>query len=373
MSTGVAISGTGCHFPEHVLTNAEVCGAFNEYVRRENARRADAIAAGTAQPLQESSPDFVVKASGILERRVVDKSGIIDPERMCPNIPQRKDDELSLQAEFSLKAAEVALERAGRCGEDLDMVLLAAGKIERAYPAVAMEVQDKLGARGFAYDLSVGCSSATFPIQIACDAIRAGNASCALLVNPEIMTGNCNWRDRDQHFIFGDAGTAMVLEPVERARPGSWEIISTKLMSKYSNTIRNNFGFLNRCDPTTEDDADKLFTQQGRRVYKDVVPLASQFILAHLESAGLDPKRISRYWLHQANANLNQAVTRRVLDREATQEEAPIVLDKYGNVASAGSIIAFDHHNEDLPAGAYGVLCSFGAGYSIGSCILRRM
>jgi beta-ketodecanoyl-[acyl-carrier-protein] synthase len=373
VTTGVAISGTGTHFPADVLTNAEVCGAFNEWVRRENARLAADIAAGTAQPLLESTPEFVVKASGILERRVVDKAGVLDVDRMCPNIPQRGDDELSLQAEFSVKAAEIALERAGRCGEDLDMILLAAGKIERAYPAVAMEVQAALGARGFAYDMSVGCSSSTFPIQTACDAIRAGNATCALVVNPEIMTGNCNFRDRDSHFIFGDAGTAIVLEPIDRARPGSFEIISTKLMSKYSNNIRNNFGFLNRCDPPREADNDKLFTQQGRKVYKDVVPLASSFILAHLESVGIDPKRVSRYWLHQANANMNQAIARRILDREATQEEAPIVLDRYGNVASAGSIIAFDHYQDDLPAGAYGVLCSFGAGYSIGSCIVRRM
>src|SRR5678809_217012 len=99
MSTGIAISGTGTYFPESVLTNEEVCGAFNEWVRRENARRAPEIAAGTVQPLQESSPDFVLKASGIKERRVIDKAGIIDPERMCPNIPDRPDDELSLQAE----------------------------------------------------------------------------------------------------------------------------------------------------------------------------------------------------------------------------------------------------------------------------------
>ena len=373
MSTGIAISATGVYVPENVLNNEEVCGAFNEYVRRENARRAAEIAAGTAQPLLESSPEFVLKASGILERRVIDKVGVMDPDRMCPIIPDRPDDQLSVQAEFSVKAAEVALERAGRCGEDIDMVLLAAGNIQRSYPAVAMEVQEAIGARGFGYDLSVGCSSATFPIQVACDAIRAGNASCALLVNPEVMTGNSNWRDRDSHFIFGDAATAMILEPAERARPGAFEILSTKLMSKFSNTIRNNGGFLNRCDPEHQFDDDKLFYQQGRKVYKDVVPMASSFILSHLEQVGLTPDRVSRFWLHQANANMNQAIAKRLLDREATQAEAPIVLDRYGNVASAGSIIAFDHYHDDLPSGALGVLCSFGAGYSIGSVIVRRM
>lgn len=373
MSTGIAISASGTYFPETVVSNDELCAAFNEYVRRENARRADAIAAGTAQPLAESSPEFVLKASGIRERRLVDETGVLDPDRMCPNIPDRPDSELSLQAEFAVKAAEKALERAGRCGEDIDMVLLATANLQRLYPAIGMEVQSALGARGFAYDLSVGCSSGTFPVQIAVDALRTGNASCALVVNPEIMSGHANWCDRDSHFIFGDAATALVLEPVERARPGSWEILGTRLMSRFSNAIRNNGGYLNRCDPEHQFDPDKLFYQQGRKVFKDVVPLASHFMLSHLESLGIDPKRVNRYWLHQANVKLNEAIMRRMLGEDPTPELAPIVLDRYANTASTGSIIAFDHYQDDLPPGAIGILCSFGAGYSIGSVIVRRL
>jgi beta-ketodecanoyl-[acyl-carrier-protein] synthase len=373
MSTGIAIAASGTYFPETVVSNDELCAAFNEYVRRENARRADAIAAGTAQPLAESSAEFILKASGIRERRLVDKTGVLDPDRMCPNIPDRPDSEISLQAEMAVKAAEQALERAGRCGEDIDMVIFATANLQRMYPALGIEVQNAIGARGFAYDLSVGCSSATFPVQIATDALRTGNATCALVVNPEIMSGHANWRDRDSHFIFGDAATALVLEPVERARPGAYEILGTRLMAKFSNTIRNNGGYLNRCDPDHMFDPDKLFYQQGRKVFKDVVPMASHFMTSHLESLGLDPKRVSRYWLHQANVNMNQAIVRRMLEEEPTQERAPIVLDRYANTASTGSIIAFDHYHDDLPAGAIGVLCSFGAGYSIGSVVVRKL
>ncbi len=373
MSTGIAISGSGTFFPETVVQNDELCAAFNEFVRRENAKNAEAIAAGTMQPLAESSPEFVLKASGIRERHLVDKTGILDPDRMHPNIPQRPDSELSLQAEMAVKAAEQALERAGRCGEDIDMVILATANLQRLYPSMGIEVQNAIGARGFAYDLTVGCSSGTFPIQIATDALRTGNATCALVVNPEIMCGHANWRDRDSHFIFGDAATALVLEPVERARPGAFEILSTRLMSKFSNTIRNNGGYLTRCDPATMNDPDKLFYQQGRKVFKDVVPLASHFMVSHLESLGYEPKRVSRFWLHQANVNMNEAIVRRMLGEEPTLEKAPIVLDRYANTASTGSIIAFDHYHDDLAPGALGVLCSFGAGYSIGSVILRRL
>lgn len=372
-TTGVAITGSGVYHPPGVITNEELCVAFNEFVRRDNRRNAAAIEAGQKTPLQESNADFIFKASGIRQRYVEDRTGLLDPDRMCPNIPSRPDEALSIQAEYAIRAAEPALATAGRVGEDVDMVLLAASSLQRMYPAISMEVQGKLGARGFGYDLSVGCSSATFPVQIACDGLRAGNASCALLVNPELTTGHMNWRDRDSHFIFGDAATALVLEPVDRARPGSFEILGTRLWSRYSSTIRNNHGYLDRCDPSTQFGDDKLFYQQGRKVFKDIVPVASQFILDHLASLDIDPQKVDRYWLHQANAKLNELVAKRVLGREPSREEAPLILDEYANTASAGSIIAFHHHHRDLKPGAIGVLCSFGAGYSIGSVIVRRM
>ncbi len=373
MTTGVCITGTGVYTPDNVVTNDELCAAFNEYVRRENARHADAIARGERQALPESSPDFIIKASGIRQRRVHTKDGLLDPDRMCPNIPDRPDDELSLQAEYAVNAARRALDAAGCCGESIDMVILASSNLQRLYPALAMEVQGALGARGFAYDVSVGCSSATFPIQIASDALRSRNASRALLVNPELMCGHANWRDRDSHFIFGDAATAVVLERTEDAKTeGAFEIVSTRLMSKYSSNIRNNGGYMNRCDPDHQFGPDKLFYQQGRKVFKDVVPMAAAFIGQHLESEGLSADRVSRFWLHQANLNMNQLIAKRLLGREATQSEAPIVLDTFGNTASCGSIIAFHTHRADLAAGSYGILCSFGAGYSIGSVLVRR-
>jgi beta-ketodecanoyl-[acyl-carrier-protein] synthase len=181
-----------------------------------------------------------------------------------------------------------------------------------------------------------------------------------------------NWRERDSHFIFGDASVALVVEPTDRARPGSWEILSTRMMSKWSNNIRNNKGYLDRCDPSTEHNIDKLFHQNGRRVFKDVVPLASKFIADHIAAHDLEPAQIARYWLHQANQAMNELIAKRILGRDATREESPIILDEYGNTASAGSLIAFSHHNADLPAGSHGVMASFGAGYSLGSLLLQR-
>ena len=365
-TTGTAITGHGVWHPENVLSNEELCAGFNEFVRRHNAAHPD-------QPLRESTPEFVEKASGIKQRYVEDKTGLMDPERMCPNIPDRPEEALSIQAEYSINSAKKALALAGRHGEDVDLVVLGASNLQRLYPAIAIEVQDAIGARGWALDMSLGCSAATGAAIVAAQAIQAGTATCALVVVPELTTGHMNWRERDSHFIFGDASVSLVIEKADRARAGSWEILSTRMLSKYSATaIRNNAGYLDRCDPATKDTDTKLFHQQGRRVFKDVVPLASKFITEHLAANELAPAQINRYWLHQANQKLNEVVAEWVLGRPATREEAPIILDEYGNTASAGSLIAFSHHNEDLAQGTLGLMCSFGAGYSLGSLLLQR-
>ena len=372
-TTGTAITGQAVWHPDPVLENPELCDAFNEFVRRDNAKHADEITAGKRVALKESTPEFVVKASGIIRRYVHDKTGLLDPERMCPNIPDRPEDQLSVQAEYAINAGKLALAKAGRTAEEVDLVVLGASNLQRMYPAISIEVQGAIGAHGWAFDMLLGCSAATGAAIMASQAIQTGSAKCALVVVPELTTAHMNWRERDSHFIFGDASVALVIEPVARAKPGSWEILSTRMMSKWSNTIRNNAGYLDRCDPATQFNIDKLFHQQGRRVFKDVVPLASKFITEHAAAHELAPAQVSRFWLHQANRKLNEVVAEWVLGRPATRTEAPIILDEYGNTASAGSLIAFTHHNEDLPAGSHGVMCSFGAGYSLGSLMLQRM
>ncbi len=113
---------------------------------------------------------------------------------------------------MSLPAIHEALAQAGRSPSEVDAVIVGCSNLQRAYPAVAIEIQDALGAAGWGYDMNVACSSATFSIQAAVDALRNGSANCVVVVNPEITSGHNNFELRDFHFIFGDACTALVLE-----------------------------------------------------------------------------------------------------------------------------------------------------------------
>ena len=366
------ISATGLFTPADSISNEELVESFNAYVARFNADNAAAIEAGEVQPLAPSSVEFIEKASGIKARYVLSKAPILDPAVMCPRIPERPDTELSVLAEIAVKAATQALARAGRDAKDVDAVLCACSNLQRAYPAIAIEVQAALGIQGFAFDMNVACSSATFGIQTAADFIRAGHAKSVLVVNPEICSGHLNWQDRDSHFIFGDVATAILVESHEIAPPAHWEILGTRLKTEFSNNIRNNFGFLNRAAPEGIGQPDKLFRQEGRKVFKEVVPMVSDMIVAHMADLGLEAGNLRRMWLHQANANMNRLISSKVLGHEASPDESPTVLDTYANTSSAGSIIAFHLNSDDLVAGDTGLICSFGAGYSAGTVFLRK-
>nr|WP_210313214.1 beta-ketoacyl-ACP synthase III [Rhodopseudomonas rhenobacensis] len=365
------IAATGLYTPSESISNAELVEAFNAYVARFNADHGAAIAAGEIAPLQPSSAEFIEKASGIKSRYVMQKSGILDPQVMRPVIPERSNDELSILAEMAVRAAEQALQRWGKPRERIGAVLCACSNMQRAYPAMAVEVQAALGLGGFAFDLNVACSSATFGIKTATDFVATGSLDAVLMVNPEICSGHLNFRDRDSHFIFGDVATAVIVERADEAA-GGWDILGTRLKTQFSNAIRNNAGFLNRAAPEGRDLADKLFVQQGRKVFKEVVPMVSELILDHAASLGLDPHALKRLWLHQANINMNEMIGRRVLGRDPSPEENVIILDRYANTSSAGSIIAFHQHSDDMAAGELGLICSFGAGYSAGTVFVRK-
>ena len=243
----------------------------------------------------------------------------------------------------------------------------------RGYQAVAIEIQKELGAGGFACDMNVACSSAAFDLQAAADMIRSGSVRKAIVVNPEICSGHLASRDRDCHLIFGDVCTATVLERSEDAKGAYFEIISTRCATQFSNNIRNNNGFLRRSRPDgVVDRRDMQFMQNGRKVFKEVVPMVSAHMLAHIEAEGVAPDNLRRLWLHQANKSMNDFIGKKVLGRTPEGDEQPNILQDYANTSSAGSIIAFSKYSADLEPGDHGVICSFGAGYSVGSVLVKR-
>jgi beta-ketodecanoyl-[acyl-carrier-protein] synthase len=369
----IVISGSGVWTPPNVITNDELVASYNAYAEKFNSDNKKAIESGQIEEKPFSSVRFIEKASGIKARYVYIRDGILDINRMYPKIPERSENETSNQAEIAIYAAEKAMAAAGKTAADIDAVIVSCAYTQRAYPAIAIEVQDALGIHGFGFDMLMACSAATFGLHRAYDSLMAGSAGCVLAINPELVTPQVNFRDRDTHFIFGDVSVAMVLERSDTCTSeNSYEILDTKAITVFSSNIRSNFGYMSRATDVDPYGWDKMFHQAGRKVFEEVSPIAADHIGNHLKELQINPFDVKRFWLHQANINMNKRVIKHLLGDDTMKGRAPVILDEYANTASAGSLIAFHLHNGDFKSGDIGLICSFGAGYSVGSLVLRK-
>jgi beta-ketodecanoyl-[acyl-carrier-protein] synthase len=286
------ISATGLYTPPHSISNAELVASSMPGRTGWNAEHAEEITAGKVEPKPHSSVEFIEKASGIKSRYVVDKDGVLDPKRMRPifRAAERPDFGAGRDCgEGGAGSAEGVQGGARRQGNRR-------GDLRRVEHAARLSRDGDRGTgstrrEGFAFDMNVACSSATFGIQTAADFVRAGHAKTVLMVNPEICSGHLNFTDRDSHFIFGDVATAVLVEAEEIAPKGGWSILGTHLKTQFSNNIRNNFGFLNRGDPDGVGKSDKLFVQEGRKVFKEVVPMVAAMINEEMDRLGIAVER----------------------------------------------------------------------------------
>lgn len=377
------ITGTGLYIPPYSISNEELVESFNQYVENYNEQHADEIANDTITALEPSSAAFIEKVSGIKSRYVMEKDGILNPEIMAPVIPYRKlGEELSVMAEMGVAALNDALADAGLEANDLDGIILACSNFQRTYPAVAIEIQEAIGmVGGFAYDMNVACSAATFGLSQAHGSIISGLAKRVAVVNVEITSAHLNWRNRDSHFIFGDVATASIVEELDT--PKGYEILNSKLFTQFSTNIKNEYGFMDRSEYLAAETemypdlkapvTDKLFLQNGRKVFREVCPKVSEIITEHLIENELSADDVKMMWLHQANANMLDLILRTVVGKEADKAIVPSVIDEFANTSSASPMIVFHRYKDQLQSGDLGVICSFGAGYSIGSVLVRKV
>lgn len=365
----VYINGTGIWVPPYKVTNDELVASYNSYVDKFNQENINAINAGEIQPLSHSSSEFIEGASGIQSRYVIEKDHLLDPNFMHPVIPHRTTEELSFTAEVSVLAAQDALTNAAISADEVDAVIVSCANIQRAYPAISIEVQNALGIEGYAYDMMMACSSTTFGISNAYADINAGKAETILVINPEITTAHNNHKSRETHFIFGDVCTAVVVS--SKPSKDSYKIISNKLITKFSNNLRNDFGFINAIENHTYEEAALRVNQNGRKVFKEVSPMVADIIQNHLSENSMTPQDVKQFFLHQANIKMNEFIMLKLLGKEADAKKAPNVIQEFANTASAGSIISF-HYHRDLQPNDKALICSFGGGYSVGSIILEK-
>ena len=329
----IRITGTGSALPGRIVTNKEL------------------------EQLVETSDEWIRERTGIAERHVSVGETVVT---------------------LASEAARKALEQAGKRAEEIDLILVATCSPEQYLPCCACQVQAAIGAvNALAFDVNAACSGFLFALNTADVYLRTGLAENALVIGSEVLSKLVDWTDRGSCILFGDGAGAVVVERCE-ASPGILgralhsdgtgggvlQCGARELTTPYARTSAA------KTDQKQQtDDREHYIQMDGQEVYRFATRRVPQCIEEALADAGLAVPDIDLFVLHQANARIIDAVAKRL---HADREKFPTNLERVGNLSSASIPVLLDelHRQGKLHRGDRIVLAGFGAGLTIGACVM---
>lgn len=329
----IRITGTGSALPGRIVTNKEL------------------------EQMVETSDEWIRERTGIGERHVSVGETVV-----------------TLGSEAACKA----LEQAGKRAEEIDLILVATCSPEQYLPCCACQVQAAIGAvNALAFDVNAACSGFLFALNTADAYLRTGLAENALVIGSEVLSKLVDWTDRGSCILFGDGAGAVVVERCE-ASPGILgralhsdgtgggvlQCGARELTTPYARTSAA------KTDQKQQtDDREHYIQMDGQEVYRFATRRVPQCIEEALADAGLAVPDIDLFVLHQANARIIDAVAKRL---HADREKFPTNLERVGNLSSASIPVLLDelHRLGKLHRGDRIVLAGFGAGLTIGACVM---
>ena len=287
------------------------------------------------------------------------------------------------------EAARKALEQAGKRAEEIDLILVATCSPEQYLPCCACQVQADIGAvNALAFDVNAACSGFLFALNTADAYLRMGLAENALIIGSEVLSKLVDWTDRGSCILFGDGAGAVVVErcKAESRAVEEKQIPAAGILGRALHSDGTGGGVL-QCDArelTTPyartsavktdqnqpmDDREHFIQMDGQEVYRFATRRVPQCIEEALSDAGLTVPDIDLFVLHQANARIIDAVAKRL---HADRDKFPTNLERVGNLSSASIPVLLDELNRQgkLHRGDRIVLAGFGAGLTIGACVM---
>jgi 3-oxoacyl-[acyl-carrier-protein] synthase-3 len=336
MESAARITGTGSAFPERRMTNNDIAQDLTRFgLKTDN--------------------QWIIDRTGIMERRI-------------SNIENPAETNSSLGA----RAAEMALEMAGRKPEDIDQIIYATCSPDTLLPSTACWLQQKIGARrAWAMDINAACSGFIFGAVTAEQFILSGYSKTILVVGAEVLSQLVNWHDRTICILFGDGAGAAVVEQVPAG--SSQRILSSYLSSdgNLSNLLHIPAGGSN-LEVTPERYAQNLHKMQmnGRELFKVAVRTLSECALRTLEKLHMPAIKLDWFVPHQANLRIIEAVASRI---GLPMDKVIINLDRYGNTSAATIPTALDEAIRDgrIRRGQTVLTDAFGSGLTAGALLFR--
>ncbi len=320
------IAGMGRAVPEKILSNSDL------------------------EKMVDTSDEWITTRSGIKRRHVAEKGTAL--------------------SDLASKAAEEALNNAGMSPLQVDLIVIGTVTGDAKFPASAVYVQSKIGAKNaVAYDISGACSGWLYAMQLGDMAIKTGQAKCVLVIGGEILTSMVDWSDRSTCVLFGDAAGAALLVPSTDNRG----ILSMYIQSN------GDLADLLYCEgggsvyPGWDKELDpKRFylKMAGNEVFKHAVNTMGDAAVTALDLAGISSDDIDLLVPHQANIRIINATAKRL---KVPREKILVNIHEYGNTSSASipNAIAEAMEEGKIKDGTLVVCVTFGGGFTWASAVIR--
>ncbi|TMD14190.1 MAG: ketoacyl-ACP synthase III [Chloroflexi bacterium] len=314
-----SIKAVGTHVPQGVLTNADL------------------------ERMVETSATWIRERTGILERRIA-----------APN---------EGATDLAVMAAEDALSRAGLRPQDTDLIVLSTSTPDSTFPSCAARVQERLSARGPAFDIQAACSGFLYGLSVADQFVGSGEARQALVIGTETLTKIVNFKDRGTCVVFGDGAGAVVVGP-------SSDGAGIRSCVLGSDGQGGDLIYVAPGAPTPEGPGRPEIHMDGRKVFRFATEILAQATLEALEKAGVALEDVSLIVPHQANARIIEAAAKRL---GVAPEVMVNNIAQYGNTSTASIPLALREAIDAgrVAAGDFIVLVGFGAGLTWGACVLQ--
>lgn len=321
------IAGVGYSVPDTVVTNDDLT------------------------KLYDTSDEWIYTRTGIKERRLVSgNEGAID---------------------LGEKAAKNAIAKSGLKVEDIDMVIVASSAPPQLYPAIACQIQYRLGIPNHvpAFDITAACSGLIYGMSIARAYIASGMYKTILIVATDNNSRLLDWSDRSTSILFGDGAGAMV---VTASDDGVDDIIAIDIKADGAFGGLIELPLAGKNCPLVEpcDEHEQFIRMNGKEVYKFVARILPYYVEELISNAGMKAEEIDYLIPHQANLRIIQAVQERL---GYSDEKVVTNIKYYGNTSAASIPLAMAESVEQgkVKLGSTAVLCGFGAGMTWGGAIVR--
>lgn len=319
-----AIKGIGVYLPDYVLTNEEL------------------------SRMVDTTDEWIMTRIGVYERRILREEG-------------------KATSDLGARAVEDLLKKTGVKPEEIDLLICATVTPDMRFPATSCLICDKVGIKNsFAFDIVSGCSGFIYALSTASRYIESGRYKKVVLVGAEMMSSMVDYTDRATCPIFGDAGTAILLEPSLEEEGVLDELMGTD-GSGWTHLHMKAGGSKHPASHETVDKRQHYIYQEGQAVFKWAVLKMADVAEGIMKKNNLDPAKI---WLvpHQANLRIIDAVANRM---EIGKDRVMVNIQKYGNTTSATIPLLLWEWQDKLKKGDDIILCAFGSGFSWGAIWLK--